>query len=860
MRIEALEKQRIPSQVIKRWLADGMRYLLPIQAESVNRYGILRGESVVISGPGTSGKTFCGEMAALYNGALGKKAIFLVPLKAIAEEKHRLFTGRYSPLGIRLALATRDRLDDTVAQGQFDILIGIYEKFNSLTASDISLIRNCGCFILDEFQMIDDSDRGAELELVIAKIRAFNPGAQIVILVGEGSSPEGISRWLGIPCLEENRRPVDLRLGILHRGKFHFRGFNDLREGEESWLEKRDIDYDGPLSDQSLSAIGTLIERGEQVIIFSSTRKSCVNIAAHLARQLNLPRASNSVGALDDLAPSAQNERLGACLDGGVAFHHAELDSEQRGLVEDGFRSGEIKALVATSTLARGVNLPAKNVFIEVMRYEGTRSLHSRSYMVPISVADFHQAAGRAGRLGSKDSFGRAVMVASTPYEREILWDRYVYSRDEETKTIPDKGRFADLIMRLVACGAAVSIDGLRAIISRLYNIQRSDRKDDVSIMVETGVEFLERGDFLSVDRSGAVRSTSLGRITCLSGLSVESVSLIDSAMRKGEIVHPLEWLLFSLELREWMEAAGSYAVRRFSSDDIWRRISELTNGLFDESEYLLAKARLRKLPEIGRAFSEYLFLLEWISGRPTRDLEITFDRGGGGLKRDAETVSWILGGIEKVLRRSKSESDDKAADGLLTLSSRIRYGVSPAMLSLATMLQIDREFIRRLYEMGIRRKDDLFEIDYQQFGEMLPPSVIERIIDRTRNRPSPENSPEGRESSGNMIEFTGTVRNRLREVIILRRSIFLQPKLYSYLRKLWWGSKSDNPWVHKETLEPGFNQAKYISKIRNIFKKSGVDLKIASNGAGSYRLVLPDGDQSPDIGADYEHVSVDGG
>ena len=65
---------------------------------------------------------------------------------------------------------------------KFDIGIFIYEKFNSLTAFDISLIKSTSCFVLDEFQMISDPKRGIEFELAIMKIRAFNPQAQIVIL------------------------------------------------------------------------------------------------------------------------------------------------------------------------------------------------------------------------------------------------------------------------------------------------------------------------------------------------------------------------------------------------------------------------------------------------------------------------------------------------------------------------------------------------------------------------------------------------------------------------------------------------------------------------------------------------------
>ena len=80
------------------------------------------------------------------------------------------------------------------------------------------------------------------------------------------------------------------------------------------------------------------------------------------------------------------------------------------------------------------------------------------------------------------------------------------------------------------------------------------------------------------------------------------------------------------------------------------------------------------------------------------------------------------------------------------------------------------------------------------------------------------------------------------RELRIEGKSIMLKPKLYSYFQKLIWGVKSGNPWVSKENLEPGVNQPKYITKLRKVLKEKNIDAKIISDGAGRYRLLLPEG------------------
>lgn len=866
MKIETLQRFGIPEQVIKRWSVDSIRFLLPLQAESVNRYALLDGESLIISGPGTSGKTFCGEMAALHQAASRRKAIFLVPLKAIAEEKYRLFTKRYSPLGLKIRLATRDHseFDHNISRADYDILITIYEKLNSLTATDVSIIKNTGCFVLDEFQLISDPGRGPGIEILMAKIRTYNPGCQLVILMGGGSSPEKISQWLDLPALEETRRPVDLRLGVLHRGTFHFRGFNDLIEGDERWLEERQIDYDGPFDDQSAAAIGILAGRGEQIIIFTSTKKKATGLASHLAEQMDLPAAQESLKAISDLPPSVQNELLAECLRHGVAFHHAELDCEQRELVEDGFRRGEIRILSSTTTLAWGVNLPAKNVFVETMKYDGNRSSNCRETLVPLSATDFQQAAGRAGRLGVGDKFGRAVMIAATPYEQEVLWNQYVYARNEDLESGLAKRQMPDLAMRLIACGIAVLPDEIVRAVTNMFGAFCMKEKCGIFDLVNSAVAYLEKGGLIHFEKPGNILPTSLGTIACGTGFSAESIVRIRETLERGVIDEPLEWLYFAFGLREWSDAGGFFRLRGASASALIQRIDELTEGLSERSGYITSVMRTHKEALVVRTSSSFLFALEWIDGRPTREMEMAFNRGSGGLKRDAQTLSWILTAIEKVVRSEESPSDSHSivTDELNQLAAGMRYGVTAAILPLAKALDIDREFMRRLYSMGIRAVDDFHDIDYSVLKEMLPLTIVEKIQNRIRNynqrRPSPEKPTPSQKRTE--VLFTGKTRKLLREIDICGRSIFLQPKLYSYMQKLWWANLSEDPWVYKETLEPGINQAKYISKLRGILKEGGVRIEIVSNGRGYYRLVLPESVDGSDVAGDNEHVGVDQG
>lgn len=858
VKTEVLERYGIPGEVIKRWQHDGIRQLLPVQIQSVTRYGLLDGDSLVISGPGTSGKTFCGEMAALKSASARGKSVFLVPLKAIALEKYKTFKSRYSPLGLDIKMISRDHTDHEkeITKGKYDILISIYEKFNSLTSSDISLIKNCGCFILDEFQMISDPERGIELELIISKIRKLNPSAQLVILLGGGFKADIISNWLNLPVLEETRRPVDLRMGVLFRGTFHFRGFNNHDEGDECWLERRESDEDSPIDSQAIAAVRHLAEEGEQTIIFASTKRGAVALALYLARELKLEAARNQIGSLDDLPPSIQNEVLGQCLYGGTAFHHAELDQDHRGLVESGFKQGKIRILVSTTTLAWGVNLPAKNVFIEAMKYAGSKEPNCRNMMIPLTSVDFTQAAGRAGRIGYTGGFGRAILTAGSPFENEVLWENYVYGRPPAVPSGFYEIRLPELLIRLISCGIVRCIRELREIMAGTFWSHCIDRGESVLENVLSTLDYLEKGGLINIDTGDRLSVTPLGSVVSSSGFSAESIIKIYEKAKENTLSGAFEWLYFSLGLPEWQYNSGNYSLRNISAVDLFQRINLLAGGEIEKSEYLSAKLSLGDDKSIYRCICESLFVMEWISGKPVRELESCFNRGSGGLRQDALTLCWIIKTISRVLVIDSDSEEEyhNLRRELMKLAARLRYGLPEDKIPLAKALDIDREFINRLFTVGITGPRDFQEAEYSLLKDIIPRRVLSRALDKMKNFKDDSTKTESDFSIGqdDGSPFTGERRRLRRELKIGGNSIFLQPKLYSYFRKLWWGHKSGNPWVQKDSLEPGINQAKYISKLRRELEDNRIDVKIVSDGAGSYRLVLPESEDSPVIAGRY--------
>ncbi|OGC96491.1 MAG: hypothetical protein A2W25_14995 [candidate division Zixibacteria bacterium RBG_16_53_22] len=845
MKIDYLSRYGLPEHLVKRWAADGMRTLLPIQESSVTRFGILDGRSLVICGPGTSGKTFCGELGALARVSARSRAVFLEPLKAVAEEKFRTFVTRYSPLGVKTVLSTRDHIanDRDIFLKKFDIAILIYEKFNSLTSSDISLIKNASCFIIDEFQMISDPKRGIELELAVMKIRRVNPEAQVIILMGSGSAPDQVSSWLGIPALNESHRPVELRLGVLCGDKYHFKEFNHKAEGDEQWFrQSAGVEVvpceTGHLSIRGLAAIKHLVDQSEQVLVFTRSRNIAMALAHELASILELESAERALASLKECPPSIQNEGLSQCLRHGVAFHHADLDEYQRRLVEQGFRDGEIRVLSSTSTLASGVNLPARNVFIETMKYSSDKAGESGT-VVPLSGIDFHQAAGRAGRFGQKQLFGRAIMTADTPFEEEILWEKYVYSQCEDPAPGIGRDDIPRLTLLAIACGAAADPDEAIRACSRTYAGFRGALSSDIERYVNQALVSLEKAGLIRIKSWGRIETTSVGLAAGSTGLGVKSTCEVIEHISQKETPTIYDWLTVAVCLPEWRNECGKYSLEIRSPQMLMARIYEILGEETIHSAPILGRLiQSAADPKTRGDLASILFALEWLSGRPTHEMEQFFGRGAGGLKRDSSTLAWILSSIARLIRAVSSRQDDNNAANLERFAEMIRCGVDHKHLPLAKALDIDREFILRLYEIGIDSVESLMAADTGSLAAILPGTVYEKVIRRRENlRAGPPESANSANSAARRIVFTGNNDKLKSEVVIDNKSVWLQPRQYAYVQKLWAAHNSGSPWVPKEALDISPYQSKYISKLNKQLKDAGVSLRIASNGRGGYAI-----------------------
>ena len=126
---------------------------------------------------------------------------------------------------------------------------------------------------------------------------------------------------------------------------------------------------------------------GQQVIVFRETKGEARGCANYLAENLGLPPAKDALAQIPAGDPSRASINLRKALGSGVAFHNADLEREEKRVIEEEFRrpGSGLRVIAATTTLAMGVNTPASSVIIAGLDHPGDE---------PYSVAEIKTSSG----------------------------------------------------------------------------------------------------------------------------------------------------------------------------------------------------------------------------------------------------------------------------------------------------------------------------------------------------------------------------------------------------------------------------------------------------------------------------------
>ena len=387
-----LEQYGIPREVLEAIVFEhgGDSTFLEIQAEGI-KMGLcdpkkLLNVSGIISGPTGSGKTLLAELRmltryfekgqCLESGAPMRhekaKTIFLVPMKAIGMEKLLYFTHLYGRFGIKVLYSDGDiRYNDgNILRGQFDVAIMVNEKLKYFEQHNPEFFKNVSEVVVDELGIISEKTRGPQLEITITGLFLSSYKPVVLALTTPLEIPEQLLKLMNGFLLETKKRPIDIMCGVWMRQNKEFQSWscNTL----ESYLtEKWDLGYPAD-NDRMLKELILHYKKG---IMFAVPSKAlAVNYADQLLQLADRDQDVKQVivgptlsgqsieNRLKGLEATKNKVKLNELLKRGIGFHHADLTVEERREVEDAFRNREISVLFCTSTLARGINLPANAI------------------------------------------------------------------------------------------------------------------------------------------------------------------------------------------------------------------------------------------------------------------------------------------------------------------------------------------------------------------------------------------------------------------------------------------------------------------------------------------------------------------
>jgi helicase len=441
-----------------------------------------------------------------------------------------------------------------------------------------------------------------------------------------------------------------------------------------------------------LNIVLDTLSKNKQAFVFVNTKRSAEKTAEEIAKKIK-EESSQAVELSEQLLRALpkhtqQCERLAKCARKGIVFHHAGLHAKQKELIEDSFRKGIARIICCTPTLAAGVDLPAfRTIIRDVKRFSG----HGMQY---IPVLEFLQMAGRAGRP-SFDSFGEAILVASTEGERDALFEKYVKGLPEDIYSkLAVEPVLRTYVLSLIASQVVRSEEQVKDFFARTFWAHQFKDLKKLNNIVDKMLELLEEWGFIQ-KIGDAYRATVLGRR--VAELYIDPLTahqfVLCTDHTAGIRTTAFSWLhavSSTLEMRPYVR------VRTKEYDEVQELLAK------HESSLLLKEPSMfePEFDEFLHGFKTALVLQDWIEEKDEEYLLEHYDIRPGETRAKINTGNWLLYALVEIARIRQKMSLIKE---ISRVRYRLRYGVKEELLPLLRLEGIGRVRARLLFRNGVK-------------------------------------------------------------------------------------------------------------------------------------------------------------
>ncbi len=696
-------------QILER---DGIASLYPPQAMAVGP--VLAGESLLLACPTASGKSLVAYLALLRAARAGRTGLYLVPLRALAHEKAEELE-KFAELGLKVGISIGDYDLPADKLDTLDVLVATSEKADGLLRRGSPWLDRLGVVVADEVHLLRDPERGPTLEVTLTRLRRAYPDLQIVALSATVGNSEEVAEWLSARHIASAFRPVPLKLGVYFDGRITFTD-----------LSTREIAAPG---EPVPRLVRTVVQDGGQALVFVNSRRASEQVAESLVStvraRLGPEERERARAATQELALISDEEtegirRLSALLPYGVAFHNASLTNPERRIVERAFRDRALKALVATPTLAAGINLPARRVIVrDTSRYDDHLGIQA-----PIPALEIHQMLGRAGRPRF-DPVGEALLLARGPDDEDRLLDDYLSAPPEPVVSrLAAEPALRMHLLALVASGTVTTPAELEGFFAATF-YGRTLPLEDLNAKVRSVRRFLLEQRLL--EPGDRLEATRFGHLTSELYLDPLSAIILRDVLEKAPIGVAAFPLLAAVAATPDLPPLF---LRRGEESDLLTRYT-------DEAEELLVKP---EEPPLELDLDGFLATLKtatileaWIDETPLVEMTARYSLGAGDVRTKVEDADWLLfaaGRLASVFQRRLGRSIDD-------LSLRVRYGVREELLDLVRLRGIGRVRARLLYRAGYPDRESLRQAPIDRVEQALRSrKLAEMVLSQVRRRP----------------------------------------------------------------------------------------------------------------------------
>ncbi|XP_034457397.1 helicase POLQ-like [Hippoglossus hippoglossus] len=519
----------------------GIKSLYDWQETCLNLDCVQQRKNLIYSLPTSGGKTLVAEILILRELLCRKKdCLFILPYISLVQEKVRGLAsfGLELDFMVEEYAGSKGRFPPVKRRNQTSLYISTIEKGHGLVNSLIESGRldNVGLVVVDELHMLGDGSRGAVIEMTLAKVLYMSNKTQIIGMSATLGNIRDLQMFLKAENYSNDFRPVQLKEYV----KLNDTIYEVDPKEEECFRFSRLLNYKYSSSMQKIDpdhiiALVTEVIPTHSCLVFCPTKKNCENVAGMICKYLKEEflqhRREEKVVLLRELKDSGDGSVcpvLRRTVPYGVAYHHSGLTTEERKLVEEAYSNGVLCLLACTSTLAAGINLPARRVIL-------------RS---PYVAADFlkrsqyKQMVGRAGRAGI-DTVGESILVLQD--KDRTMAQTLVCAPMENCRShlLHDDGKgILSLILSLIGLNITTSMEQVRDFLQgTLLYVQREQLCVERSLwdVVQQCVDVLQEKDLIAVmSHTQTLQVTKLGKATYKGSVDLSCSGVLYQDLSRG--------------------------------------------------------------------------------------------------------------------------------------------------------------------------------------------------------------------------------------------------------------------------------------------------------------------------------------